>query len=525
MHRLQELVRLHRLGIGPKQVARLLKMSPTTERSYRVALVAAGLLEGGVDDLPRPEALREAVQTLRPEGGRPKHETSSLEKWRPQIETLFGKGLGPKAIYDRLRLQESEFDGSYASMKRMCRALRHANPVRAQDVAIRVDTLPGDVAQIDFGYVGRLMCPETHVPRRAWVFVMVLGYSRHMFARVVFDQKSATWLHLHREAFEYFGGAPQTLVPDNLKSAVVRAAFSVDDEIALHRSYRELARHYGCKIDPTPPYAPQKKGKVESAVKYVKHNVLAARDGESIDDVNRALAQWLEMIAGQRVHGTTRRRPLEVFESKEQPVLHPLPTRPFEMVVWKDAKVHTDAHVSFDGRLYSVPWRWMGKRVWVCATSTSVAIFANDSRIATHSRNGKGRCSTDETHLPEHRRDLRHRSRGFWEERAARIGPDTAGLVREIFDSDDVLSELRTVQAIVTHLETFPVQRAEAAARRASFYGTFTYRGVKNILTKALDMEPLPRVALPASEGERPRFARSIDELLGARLEVVGESH
>ncbi len=443
MHRLQELVRLHRLGTRPRKVARLLKMSPTTERSYRLALSSAGLLDGTVDELPLPEVLRATVQAMRPEGVRPKHETSSLEPWRPQIEALFAKGVGPKAIYDRLRLQESEFEGSYASMKRMCRALRRASPVRPEDVAIPVETLPGEIAQIDFGFVGRLMCPDSHVPRRAWVFVMVLGYSRHMFARIVFDQKSSTWLRLHREAFEYFGGAPQTLVPDNLKSAVVRAAFTVDDEVALHRSYRELARHYGCKIDPTPPYAPQKKGKVESGVKYVKSNVLAGRDGESIDDVNGALARWVETIAGQRVHGTTRRRPLEVFETEEQARLQALPARPFDPVVWKDAKVHTDAHISFDGRLYSVPWRWTGKRVWVQATSTSVAIFADDTRIATHSRTGKGRRCTDESHLPEHRRDLRHRSRGFWEERAARIGPDTARLVKEIFDSDDVLSELR----------------------------------------------------------------------------------
>ena len=131
-------------------------------------------------------------------------------------------------------------------------------------MAIPVETEPGEVAQVDFGEVGRLFDPETQRLRRAWAFVMVLGFSRQMVVRVVFDQKLTTWLRLHVEAFEELGGVVRTVVPDNLKAAVIRAAFGVSSSTALNRSYRELARHYGFKVDPTPPYAPQKKGKVES---------------------------------------------------------------------------------------------------------------------------------------------------------------------------------------------------------------------------------------------------------------------
>ncbi len=287
-----------------------------------------------------------------------------------------------------------------------------------------------------------------------------------------------------------------------------------------------LARHYGCKVDPTPPYAPRKKGKVESAVKYVKRNALAGRHGEDITAVNTALHRWCLEVAGTRTHGTTGEQPLAMFQQEEQATLRPLPDRPYEQTLWQRAKVHQDTHICFEGKLYSVPWRWVGQHVWVQATPATVAIFGDDVRIATHARGFRGKRSTIESHLPEHRRDMRHRSCEYWRDRAARIGPETAGLVDEIFESDDVLSQLRKVQCIVTHLEGFPSSRAEAASRRARFFGTYSYQGVKSILAKALDFEPLPEVLLPVREPDsRPRFARSAAELLASQMEVSHESH
>jgi hypothetical protein len=219
-----------------------------------------------------------------------------------------------------------------------------------------------------------------------------------------------------------------------------------------------------------------------------------------------------------REHGTTHRRPLEVFRDLEQASLKPLPAHRFEIVLWKEATVHRDCHVIFGRRLYSVPWRLVGKVVWLRATANTVIIFFDDKRVATHDRRGPGHRSTVDEHLPEHRANLRHRSRTYWEQRADRVGADTGRFVREVFDSDDVLYMLRTVQAIVTHLERFPRERAEAACRRASHFGTYSYKGVKNILVRALDLEPLPAgAALVSSPQESFRYARSAAELLHGR--------
>jgi transposase len=527
MHRLQELVRLHRLSTGSREVARLLKMGPNIERRYRVALGAAGLLAGDPAELPELERLKEAVRAvLQPK--LPPQQTSSLQAWVEQIGGLVEKGLGPRAIYDRLHLEDEGFRNTKASLsavKRLCRRLKKARGVRPEDVAIPVETKAGEVAQVDFGYVGKLFDPVARVMRKAWVFVMVLGHSRHVFARIVFDQTVATWLRMHVEAFEEFGGVVAVVVPDNLKAAVVRAAFGVGGETALNRSYRELARHYGFKVDPAPPYQPKKKGKVESAVKYVKRNFFRGQDELDVDVLSAKLGRWVREVAGMRDHGTTRKRPLEVFESEERAALKPLPAKRFEPVVWKHSRVHQDSHVEFDRRLYSVPWRLVGSQVWLRATDDSVLVFSDDERVATHPRRGRDQRSTVDEHLPDARGNLRHRSRAWWEERAARIGPETAAYVKEVFDSDDVLSQLRPVQAIVTFLEKYPVERAEAACRRARFFGSHGYQALKNILVRALDLEPLPAAAASTGSLEESfRYARSTAELLN-RWRANDEPH
>jgi transposase len=510
MHRLRELVRLHRLDTGAREVARLLGLSPNTERRYREALQQAGLLQGPVDAVPTLEDLRAAVFKHAPPAV-PEQQKSSLERYRERVVALEAKGLGPTAIYDRLRSEDAEFRGSIGAVKRLVTRIQRERGPRQEDVAIPVITEAGELAQVDFGYTGHLWDPDTGRVRKAWVFVMVLAHSRHQFARVVFDQRTETWISLHQQAFQAFGGVPRTLVPDNLKAAVIHAAFGVSDPTcALNRSYRELAQHYGFKVDPTPPAAPKKKGKVESAVKYVKNNALRGRHGESIADINRYLERWVVEIAGTRCHGTTGKKPLEVFEAEERATLLALPARAYEPVTWKKATVHQDSHVVFGGRMYSVPWRLLGREVWLRATPTSVVIYCDDERAATHRRAGKGTWSTDEAHLPAERAALRHRGSTYWQGRAERLGADVGQVVRELFESDNVLSQLRQVQAIVTHLEKFPVERAQAACRRASFYGNVSYRAIKNILAKALDRDPLPTPSTQQTVWpDAPRFARA----------------
>lgn len=525
MHRLQELVRLHRLGTGARKAAQMLRMGPNTARVYRKALASSGMLDGPVDALPELGVLRETVQHHLPPKDKPQHE-SSISKWAELVESMLDGGAEATAIYDCLRLRHDDFEGSLSAVKRLCKRLQVAKGITAEDVAIPVDTDPGEVAQVDFGSIGKLWDPETGRMREAYVFVLVLGYSRHMVVRIVFDQKTETWLRLHVEAFTELGAVPRVMVPDNLKAAVVRAAFGVAEDPVLNRSYRELARHYGFKIDPTPPCSPKKKGKVESGVKYVKHNFIAPRAGLDVAALRIELPRWVLEVAGMRKHGTTHKRPLEVFTQVERAAMLPLPDVAWQPVWWRKPTLRIDCCAIVEGARYSAPWRLIHKILLARVTTRSVELYCEDTRVATHERQPAGGKSILDEHLPPHRTAHRHRSREYWEQRAAELGDDVLAFVREVFDADDVLHQLHAVQSIVTHLQTFPVERAAAACRRASYYGSVGYGAIKNILRKGLDLEPLPSVVVPSSDPtERPRFARNVQELLDFTLEDHDASH
>jgi transposase len=523
MHRLQEVIRLHRLGQSRRTIARQLRMGRDTIREYLEAFSKAGLLEGDAEALPGLKVLREAVEAA---GGSPAppRQASSVEPWRPTIEKKRLNGAGPTAIHDFLRLQEPEYRGSVSAVKRLCARLQREQGPAATDVAIPVETAPGEVAQVDFGYAGKRYDPDRGVLRKCWLFVMTLGFSRHMFADLVFDQKIATWLRLHADAFDDLTGVPRVIVPDNLKPAVVRAAFGVDDEAMLNRSYREVARHYGCQIDPTPPRSPEKKGKVEAGVKYVKRNFLATWETVDIREDRRQLRRRVKEIAGQRRHGTTGRRPWELFAEQEREALLPLPARRWELVVWKKATLHRDSHVQIDGAFYSAPWRFLHQELWVRCTPHHIAIYHRDEHLWTHPRLPRGQRSTVGHHLPDHRRDLRHRSREHWLTRARAMGREVEQLAQEIFGADDVLLKLRKVQAVVSHLETFPIERARAAARRALFFDCTDYRSIKAMLRKGLDLQPLPDTSTRAwSQGSR--FARTPHGNLFSNQELNHADH
>jgi len=489
-------------------------MGRNTVRRYGEALAEEGYLEGPVDDLPELALLKDAVLRRMPVPAAPAQTRSSVEDWAEVIGKMLQRGAEPQGIFDTLRTRHEGFTGSLSAVKRLCLRLRKDRGPRAEDVVIPVETAPGNVAQVDFGEIGRFPDPVTGKPRKAYVFVMVLGYSRHQYADIVFDQTVETWLRLHEQAFRFFGGVPATMVPDNLKSAVVRAAFDADIGTGLNRSYRELARHYGFKVDPTPVRQPEKKGKVESGVKYVKGNFFRPRDLQTVEQARQELKQWVEAVAGQRLHPSTGCKPLVLFEEEERPLLLPLPSSAMTWVVWKEAVVHRDSHVQFEKRLYSVPWKHIGKRAWVRASGSLVDVYVEETKVATHNRRGRGMRETSDSHLPEYRVEYRHRERGYWEQKADQLGPDVGTFIRHVFDSDDVLLKLRTVQGMLALLPQYPADRANAASRRADHFGNYTLRGLKGILNQALDLQPLPQDLLSRTKTESHQYARLPSELL-----------
>jgi transposase len=495
---IREILRRLHLGEPDRRIARDLNVSRNTVAHYRLWASRHGVLH----DSQVPEAATLAALLERAPTARPPHEQSLVEPLRERVLALHARGVEGQAIW-QLLVEEHGFTGSYSSVKRFLR--RTAPPTTT--ATLRIEVEPGAEAQVDFGFAGEFLDPERGRVRRAWVFVMTLSCSRHQYAELVFDQTVATWLRLHRAAFEFFGGVPRRVVLDNLRAAIVHAAL-YDPEV--QRSYRDCAEHYGFLIAPCRPRTPEHKGKVEQGgVHYVKRNALAGRAFRDVHDGNRHLLRWCVETAGRRVHGTIKQAPLEVFETLEQPALQRLPLTPWEQLEWKRAKLHADCHVVFAGAYYSAPHRLLGERLWVRATLSKVELFHDYTLVATHRPARPGQRRTLTAHLPPDKVHFLMQTPAWCRAQAVQIG----GACTQFIDAllgDRPLDRLRGAQGVLRLAQRYGAVRLEAACARAHAVGEYRYHTVKTILVQALDQQPLPDLApveaAPASLP--PRHAR-----------------
>jgi len=494
---IREILRRLRLGERARRIARDLEVSRNTVTHYRRWAATHGLLTG---PLPEPAAL--AALLAAPAAERPAQEQSLVEPFREQGLAWHGQGVEGQAIW-QLLVEQHGFGGSYSSIKRFLR--RVAPPTPRATLRLEVD--PGEEAQVDFGFGGVYRDPDQDRLRRAWVFVMTLSCSRHQYAELVFDQSIATWLRLHRAAFEFFGGVPRRVILANLRAAIVHAAL-YDPEV--QRSYRECAEHYGFLIAPCRPRTPEHKGKVEQGgVHYVKRNALAGRAFRDLPDGNRHLLRWCLETAGRRVHGTTKQIPLEIFDQVERAALQRLPVTPWELTEWKRATLHPDCHVVFAGAYYSGPHRLIGQRLWVRATDLKVELYQDYALVATHRRARPGQRRTLTAHLPPDKVHFLLQTPAWCRARAADVGPACREFIEHLL-GDRPLDRLRSAQGVLRLGQRHSAARLEAACARALAVGEYRYHTVKTILAHALDGQPLPSLApvVTAVAAAPPRHAR-----------------
>jgi transposase len=211
MNLYKEIIYRLRAGESERSIAKDLGLSRPTVHKYHIKAELEGYLDMR-QDLPGSKEILESLG-LTPE---PPRVPSTVEDYREVVKKYLEMGLKMTAIYHRLR-DDHGYKGSYSSIKRF---VRHLSPV-GKEVFIRVHTEPGEVVQVDFGYVGLIYDPKNQRHRKAYVFVATLGYSRHQYAEIVFDQTIATWLGLHMRAFEHFGGVPQKVVPDYVPRHII----------------------------------------------------------------------------------------------------------------------------------------------------------------------------------------------------------------------------------------------------------------------------------------------------------------
>lgn len=491
-----------RAGDSNRRIKRVLGVDRRTAQKYREWAEEYGLLSG---TLPPIEELSQLLEETMPTP-QPPQSQSTVEPYRKQVVKLREQGVEISAI--KARLEERGFAGSYMAVYRFVQQLEPNQP----DVTVRVETTPGEEAQVDFGYAGRMIDPATGEIRKTWAFVMTLSWSRHQYVEFVFNQKIPTWLRLHRNGFAFLGGVPQRVVIDNLKAGITQACW---DDPQVQLTYRECAEHYGFLIAPCKPRTPQHKGKVEQGgVHYVKRNFLGGREMTSITQANQDVKVWCLTTAGQRTHGTTKKQPLVQFETVEKTALQPLPEIPYDLAVWKQVKLHRDCYVVFDNAYYSAPFRLVGQQLRVRGGGQEVRLYTSDYQlVATHERATEaGQRITNPAHLPPDKLPGLVLDREACQAVAADIGFATTALVGRLL-ADPVVDRLSMTRRLLRLREQVGDDRLEAACNRALRFDEVSYKTVKQILKQGLEAETENSSAPDVPPAQR--FVRGAQELLG----------
>ncbi|MFN3480905.1 MAG: IS21 family transposase [Thermodesulfovibrionales bacterium] len=416
----------------------------------------------------------------------PAYKKTSL--YQSTIERLLSMPyMKPKQVY-RILKRDYKYDLSYASFNRYMN-LKYPKQPRS---CIRIETRAGEEAQVDFGSAGMMYDPKEGRLRRAHIFVMVLSYSRLPYVEFVFDQGQVTWVQCHINAFEFFGGVPKRIILDNLRSGILRP--NTYDPV-FNRAYAECAKHYGFIIDPAKIRTAEHKGKVERRIPVIRQQFLSTHAFTDIRDANEKVRQWCLYEYGMEIHGTTKERPFELFK-QEKGHLTALPGERFDMPLWKEAKVHPDHHIVFDKSYYSVPTRYIGKKVWVRGGMRTVVIFYEGELIKTHQRAYRaGSWVTDEGDYPPEESRYIMRSVSHYEAEAIKHGEYVRKAVREIM-SEHAWRNIRKIQAIFRLTEKYGEEAVNLTCKRCLYYEDLKISTIKRILKKNLYHMPLEEDSL-----------------------------
>jgi len=355
--RLEEVVvilDLHRQGLSISEIARQSGLDRKTVRRY---------IERGLEP-----------PTYGPRKPRPRLLDPFAGYLRERVKAYPGL-TGARLLRE---LRERGYRGGYTAVTDF---LRDVRPVPDPHFEVRFETPPGEQAQVDLAQFPVVFTDEPETPRIIWLFSMVLGFSRLIWARFVVHQDLATVLRCHAAAFEALGGAPREILYDRMKTAVLGEGNH--EGIVYNRALIDLARHYGFYPKACRPYRAKTKGKVERPFRYIREDFFLARSFRNLADLNEQLRRWLDDVANSRRHATTRRIVNEAF-AEEKPYLKPLPLAPFRAVLRLERRISHEGMVSVGGNFYSVPDATRRRTVEVHTLAEEIRIFEDGALIAAH---------------------------------------------------------------------------------------------------------------------------------------------
>lgn len=399
---------------------------------------------------------------------------SRCEPFRAVVLAQLELGLTAQRIWQDLTAEHG-FDGSYQSVQRFVKRLRAITPLPFR----RLETGPGEQAQIDFGRGAPIITPEGR-RQRPHLLRVVLSCSRKAYSEVVPRQTTEHFIRALENAFRHFGGVPRTLVTDNLKAAVAQADW-YDPE--LNPKIQAFCQHYATTLVPTRPRLPRHKGKVERGVGYAQSNALKGRTFDSLAAQNQFLSEWETRVADTRIHGTTREQVSKMF-AIEQPALLPLPPDRFPSFQEGERIVNRDGHVEVAKAYYSAPPEFVGRKVWVRWDGHVVRIFDRQlQQVAIHAQHEPGRFATAPQHIAPQKRSGIERGTAWWLKKAHSIGGEVGRWAETVLHERGIHA-LRVIMGLVSLTHRHRDIEIEQACRVARSHAAYRLRDVRNLLKR-----------------------------------------
>jgi transposase len=505
---IREVLRLWLTGHGVRAIARIGQVDRKTVRRYVAAARAVGLSPPDGPEALSDEVLGAVVELVRP-GRRPgghgraweilsAHRAFLEDKLDPDLDLTLTK-------VHNLFVRHTGEAIPYRTLHRFCvQELGH----NGDRVTVRVeDCDPGEELQVDFGRMGLMFDPETSRRRVVWALIFTAAFSRHMFVWPTFTQSLPDVIAGFEAAWDFFGGVFKVVIIDNIK-AVVTHADAIDPR--LNDGFIEYAQSRGFVVDPTRIRSPQDKPRVERSVSYVRSSFFKGERFLDLPDARDRAVVWCGHDAGLRIHGTTQRRPVEVFSAEELPHLLPAPEMPYDVPIYRDAKVHKDHHIEIARSLYSVPTAFVGCRVQVRADSHLVKVFHKGQLIKVHPRKAPGQRSTDPDDYPADRRAYAMRDLDHLVKIASSHGSSVGSYATRLLDNPLPWTKMRQVYRLLGLVRRYGAERVEAACAKALELDVVDVSLITRMLERALE-ETHPQLPAASAAVVPLRFARPPD--------------
>lgn len=474
MNKLPDIIRLVlTTDLSDRDIGHALQVAKNTVRRYRGLVAEHGLTWDELKQKSSSQLDAQFNRTL-------KHLNTKREPDYAQVrEELKHKGVTLMLLWEEYRSPSPDDALSYSQFTN-----NYRNYINSIDRSMRQVHRPGEMVFVD--YSGRRPSyTDSRTGKQIFVelFVGALGYSHCLFAIATPSQTLPDWVRAHVRMFEFYGGVPLIVVPDNLKSAVTKPG----RHPLLNRTYQDMARYYNTTILPARPRKPQDKAKVENGVQVVQRWILARirnRQFFSLEELNQAIAELLQEInirPFKRLTGCRRSK----FEDTEKAYLQPLPSSPYEYAEWSASqKIGIDYHMLVRDHWYSVPHQLVGEHLEARVTTTAVEFFHNHCRIAVHIRSfEKGGATT----LPEHQhpdhRAYAERTPECFTQWAKKIGPNTLAIVQHQFEGEFPMLGLPACDRLRKLARQYGEAELESAAQRAVEIKSLTVKSVRSLLS------------------------------------------